>query len=306
MRKGFTLVEMIFVLVVLAVLSAGTFKAIEAIYTRSAQAKALTDLSLQSQIVLDQLSILLYNRIPNSVIGYDRNNPAIPAGMTAPCEPIRDLTISRPVLEWLAMADDELLRGDYDGFVDMNASSKASFTLSTPHTTTAMTDPNLNLIFAGAFDGGSEDISACNGAFGWHGAQSDLSFDVTVGNDNILITDAVKPDYIYEKYYLSKTAYAVARGADIVLASSCITDLNASADANTLFLFYDYQPYKGETFCADGGLGASAGSATVLAQDVTAFSAQESNDVIRLSIDMKRDVRGRICGVHVSKQKAVF
>ena len=301
MRKGFTLVELIFVLVVLAVLSAGTFKAIEAIYTRSAQAKALTDLSLQSQIVLDQLSILLYNRIPNSVIGYDRSNLTIPAGMTAPCEPIRDLTISRPVLEWLAMADDELLRGDYDGFVDMNASSKASFTLSTPHTT-AMTDPNLNLIFAGAFDGGSEDISACNGAFGWHTAASDLSFDVTVGVDNIVITDAVKPDYIYEKYYLRKTAYAVARGADIDLTSSCITDLNASADANTLFLFYDYQPYKGENFCADGGVG----NAVVLAQDVTAFSAQESNDVIRLSIDMKRDVRGRTCGVHVSKQKAVF
>ena len=301
MRKGFTLVEMIFVLVVLAVLSAGTFKAIEAIYTRSAQAKALTDLSLQSQIVLDQLSILLYNRIPNSVIGYDRNNLTIPAGRTAPCEPIRDLTISRPVLEWLAMADDELLRGDYDGFVDMNASSKADNNLSTPHTI-AMTYPNLNLIFAGSFDGGSEDISACNGAFGWHGAASDLSFDVSVGADTISITDTVKPVYIYEKYYLSKTAYAVARGADIDLTSSCITDLNASADANTLFLFYDYHPYKGENFCGDGGVG----SATVLAQDVTAFSAEESNDVIRLSIDMQRDVRGRTCGVHVSKQKAVF
>ena len=292
MRRGFTLIEIILVLVVLAILSAGTFKAIEAIYTRSAQAKAMTDLSLQSQIVLDQLSILLYNRIPNSVIGYTPGDI---------CEPISDLITPRPILEWLAMADDELLRGDYDGFVDMNASSKATFTLSTPHTV-ALANTDLNLIFSGAFDGGSDDVTACNGAFGWHSAASDSSFDVTVGVDTIVITDAVKPDFIYEKYYLTKTAYAVARGEDINLASSCITDLNVSANANTLFLFYDYQPYKGENFCGDGGVGKAA----VLAQDVTAFSAQETNNIIRLSIDMQRDIRGKTCGVHVSKQKAVF
>ena len=295
MRKGFTLVEMIFVLVILAVLSAGTFKAIEAIYTRSAQAKALTDLSLQSQIVLDQISILLYNRVPNSVIGYT---------LGGDCEPIGELIAARPILEWLGTMDDELLRGDYDGFVDMNASDKITFTLATPDNNLS-TNPEINLIFAGAFDGGSEDISACKGAFGWHNKDSNLSYDITMGSNSIKIVDTVKkPDFIYEKYYLTQTAYAVARGADINLNSACITELNTSVDANTLFLFYDYQPYAtpSETFCADGG----AGSATILAQDVTAFSAQESNDVIRLSIDMQKEVRGRSCGVHVSKQKAVF
>jgi len=292
MRRGFTLVELIFVLVVLAILSAGTFKAIEAIYIRATQAKTLTNLSLQSQIVLDQLSILLYNRIPNSVIGYT------PGGV---CEPINDLSTPRPVLEWLGTMEDELLRGDYDGFVDMNASDKATFTLATPNST-ALTSTDINLIFAGAFDGGSEDIQACSGAFGWHGANSDLSYDVSMGVNSIVVTDTVKPSFIYEKYYLSKTAYAVARGADVNLASTCITDLNASADANTLFLFYDYQPFKGENYCGDGGVG----KATVLAQDVSAFSAQEVNDIVRLSIDMDKDVRGRTCGVHVSKQKAVF
>lgn len=292
MKKGFTLVELIFVLVVMAILSAGTFKAIEMIYIRSAQAKALTNLSLQSQIVLDQLSILLYNRIPNSVIGYTSGDV---------CEPLNALSTARPILEWLGSMDDELLAGGYDGFVDMNASDKSTFTLSTPNTT-ALSSNDINLIFAGAFDGGSEDIEACSGAFGWHGANSDLSFDVSMGVNNILITDAVKPSFIYEKYYLTQTAFAVARGADINLAATCITDLNASADENTLFLFYDYQPYKGENFCADGGVGKAA----VLAQEVSAFSAESVNDIIRLSIDMDQTIRGRSCGVHVSKQKAVF
>lgn len=219
------------------------------------------------------------------------------------CEPIGELSTPRPILEWLGMADDELLLRDYDGFVDMNASSKAGFTLSTPHSTVSA-NTDLNLIFAGAFDSGSEEISACSGAFGWHGADSNLSFDIDMSTaDKIVITDTTKkPDFIYEKYYLSKTAYAIARGADTDLNSTCITDLNNSVDENTLFLFYDYQPYKGENFCGDGGVG----SASILAQDVTAFTAEAVNDIIRLSIDMKRDIRGRSCGVHVSKQKAVF
>jgi len=292
MRKGFTLVELIFVLVVMAILTGGTFKAIEAIFIRSAQAKTLTDLSLQSQIVLDQVSILLYNRIPNSVIGYT------PGGI---CEPISELTNPRPILEWLGTMDDELLRGDYDGFVDMNASDKASFTLSTPNSI-ALVTTDVNLIFAGSFDGGSEEIFACSDAFGWHGATSDLSFDIkNMGVDNIEI-ELPLPSVIYEKYYLCKTAYAVARGADINLASTCITDLNTITDENTLFLFYDYQPFKGENYCGDGGIG----KATILAQDVSAFSAQEVNNIIRLSIDMDKTIRGRTCGVHVSKQKAVF
>lgn len=299
MRKGFTLTELIFVLVIMAILSAGTFKAIEAIYTRSAQARALTNLSLQSQIVLDQLSVLLYNRIPNSVIGYDRTDGV--------CEPIDSLSVARPILEWLATDDDALLQRAYDGFVDMNGSvytSALNNKLLTPANTMTLST-NLNLIFAGAFDGGSDDISACSGAYGWHGANSELSFDFNfLADGNITLIDTVKPIFIYEKYYLAKTGYAVARGEDVDLTASCITDLNASANANTLFLFYDYYPYAtpSQTFCADGGVG----KATVLAQDVSAFSAEAVNDIIRLSIDMQQNIRGKTCGVHVSKQKGVF
>lgn len=293
MKKAFTLVEVIFVIIVMAILSAGTFKAIEAIYLRSAQAKALTDLSLQSQIVLDQLSILLYNRIPDSVIGYTPS--------TNTCEAIDELIASRPVLEWLAMADDELINMEYDGFVDMNSSINP--TLSTPNTL-AFDSSGFNLIFAGAFDDGSSEIQTCSGAYGWHGTQSDLSYDIDMTTANfITITDAVKlPDAIYEKYYLTKTAYAVARGEDIALASSCISDLNVSVNNNTLFLFYDYKPFRGEDFCGNGGVGKAA----ILAQDVSAFAAQSVNGIIRLSVDMQKPIRGLSCGVRVSKQKAVF
>ena len=76
-KKGFTLLEMIFVVVLSGILAIGTFKAIESLYIRSAKAKAVTDLSLESQIVLDQVGVMLYNRIPNSVIGWAPNGSKV-------------------------------------------------------------------------------------------------------------------------------------------------------------------------------------------------------------------------------------
>ncbi len=300
MRRGMTLIEIILVLVVLAILSAGSFKAIDAIYTRSAQAKALTELSLQSQIVLDQVSMLLYNRIPNSVIGY------IPGGV---CEPISDLSTARPILEWIGTADDELLRGEYDGFVDMNASDKSTFTLSTPNSTDIVASypaEDFNLIFAGAFDGGSEDIDACSGAFGWHGKDSNLSYGISstsIANQIRLLDTVKQPDFIYEKFYIAKSGFAIARREGLNIAGCA--SLTPPVGDDTLLLFYDFQPYSGETFCADNQ-GVPSGQVAILAQDVVGFSAQKTNEVIRLSIDMQRTVRGRTCNVHVSKQKAVF
>ncbi len=292
MRRGFTLLEMIFVVVISGILSIGSFKAFSALYIRSAKAKAVTDLSFQSQVVLDQLSVLIYNRIPNSVIGYDG---------VGDCDPIEELDGNNVVLEWLGLADDALFQGLYDGFVDMNAST--SPVLSTPNLLTSLNATNMNLIFAGAFDDGSEDVAACSGAFGWHGAGSSLSHGFSIPSANHISFNAGDvPNVIYEKYYLSSGAYAVTRGEDITDISNC--GLNESDFRNfdtTLFLFYEYYPYNGETYCGDGG----SGKVVVLAEDVSGFRASYVNDTIVLSIDMNRSIRGSTA-VHVSKQKAVF
>jgi prepilin-type N-terminal cleavage/methylation domain-containing protein len=293
MRRGFTLIEMIFVIVISAALSLGSFKAIKELFLRSAKAKAVTDLTLRSQVVLDQLGVMLYNRIPNSVIGYT------PGGS---CESITQLSESRPVLEWLGTMEDELILRYYDGFINMGDSNVTTHTLSAPNINAALDSDDVNLIFSGSLDYGSDEtFSACNNAFGWHGNSSNLSYDVDISTNSIQITDATQPQFIYEKYYLSNTAFAVARGAD--LSDFCGYDTSVLKDvATTLFLFYNYQPFKGETFCADGG----SGNIAVLAEDVSAFKAEYINDTIRLSIDMNQSIRGSKSAVHITKEKVVF
>ena len=305
MRRGFTLIEMIFVILISALLAAGTFKALEALFLRSVKAKGITELSLESQIVLDQLSGLLYHRIPNSVIGYTPGDT---------CEPIDELSTSRPVLEWLGYDHDAMRMGYYDSFADMARSVGApNFDLFVPSLNQAQLDAaDLNLVFAGTFDAGDEGVSACNGAFGWHGGNSDISYDIAFNTpNNITLSDAVTPDYIYEKYYLTDTAYAVSRAENVNQSAPCISNLGLGTqlDNDTLLLFYNYRPSQGKTFCADtGGIGgATDGNVTVLAQDVTGFRVEHLNGTLRLSLDMTRNVRGLgSCDVHVSKQKVVF
>ena len=298
MKKAFTLLEMIFVVVISGVLSIGAFKAFEALYIRSAKAKAVSELSIQSQIVLNQLSALLYSRVPNSAVGY--------RVLDSSCASIEDAVGNYEVLEWLSLDEDQLLEGRYSGFVDMNASSKASATLATPGVTTALNVANRNLIFAGAFDGGSEAASSCGGAYGWHGTASLLSHDIaSVATNSIVLANTDLPQYIYEKYYLANGAYAVTRGEHVGNISGCgLNESDFKDFDNTLFLFYDFYPYSGQTYCADNS-GVASGKVAVLAEDVAGFRASYENDIIRLSIDMNRTIRGS-SSVHISKQKAVF
>jgi len=314
-KKAFTLLEMIFVILISGILSIGTFKAFQALYIRSAKAKAVTDLSMQSQIVLDQISRLLYNRIPHSVIGYDGTN-----NNSDSCMPIEEISSEKyKVLEWLSLDDYQLISRKYSGFIDMNTSSHSKPDLNA----SGVHDLNItdrNLIFAGSFDGGNEDISTCEGAYGWHGKDSNLSFTIDGSSDDNISLDCNQDDvnnseYIYEKYYLTDGAFAVARGADIDKDADCIDRLHQDQDRqdsnNTLYLFYNYHPYKDKdqnhkdiTYCADKS-GTQEGNVSILSYDVVSFGAIYVNDIINLKIDMNRSINGAH-SVHITKQKAVF
>ncbi len=297
MRRAFSLLEVIFTLVIISILSIGAFKAIEMLYLHSTELRIRSKLSIRSQIVLDQLSSLLYQRIPNTLIGYQPD-----------CQALQDANDKYQILEWLIFDESNLSRKNYIPFVDMANSDSKNHILDT---NISMEDLSLyNLIFAGSFDQGSQEIPACKGAYGWHGNDSNLSFDIAhTDSDDINITDRVQPKYIYEKYYLSHTALGVALSKDINLSAKCI-DNNLSdwdKNSNTLLLFYDYRPYKKETFCADKNDSLDHnGSVTILAQHVSAFKAKYINGIIRISIEMNQSIRGSKASIHLSKQKGIF
>ena len=278
MRRAFTLIEIIITVAITGILSVGMFKAFEAITLRSEKAKILATLSIDSQTALDQISILLYNRAPISVVGFNETD-------LRPYSPLSE-TVDKKIIEWYGLASESYLANNYSGFVDMNASSKP--TLSSPNTDLAavlatqqdkwgssFTLSDMVLIFSGSFDEGIRN-----------------DYNITASAVNTITLSGTLPDVIYEKYNLVDSAYAVTRKED---ASSCAK--TSAYNNDTLLLFYNYRPWKNQSFCD--------GNVSVLATNVNAFRAQTINGTIRLAIDTNRTVRGGN-PVRLSKQKVVF
>ena len=297
MRRGTTLIELIFVIVIISFLAAGSFKAMQAILVREYKAKQLTNLSLESQIVVNQISNYLLQRIPYSTIGYNPSDGSF--------EYIGDLTNSKPVLEWIGRANNLYLEKKYSGFFDMatktNDGKVASYGIDSGIDTS-----NLALVFSGSFDRSQSDSGDVNSSFGWHGSSRDDTYDINISDQNISI-DNPTPKFLYEKYFLVNSAYAIARGEDIDQSASCIANLNLRAkDINsTLFLFSNYRPWRGETFCADKQGSSKDGNVSVLMQNVDGFNFSEVDYTIRIVLDINKTIRGAH-PVHFSKMKVVF
>jgi prepilin-type N-terminal cleavage/methylation domain-containing protein len=306
-KRAFTLIEIIITIVILGILSAGTFVSLKHLYLKVAKSKIISDLSSDSQIVVDQISALLYNRVPSSTIGYKNDGTF---------ESIYNINSLYSIIEWIGVASEAQKAGYYSGFVDLNRSDKDTNTIySSGINTTALNsvmmdkfDENVSglaLIFAGSFDDGTLALSGdFNNSFGWHGnGYNQIETISKINDDNITFNST--PEEIYEKYYLVDSAYAIARGENIDLNASCIKDLNKS-DANTLFLFYNYRPWNGETFCADPNGSNQDGNVTILSFDVKGFEAGLVNDTVRFSLTLQKHIKGSKNSVTISKQKVVF
>ena len=314
MKAAFTLIEMIFVIIIISLLSTATYKALQMIVTRSYKAKQTTKLSLESQTTLNQISSYLKYRIPYSTIGYDPQ--------TGNYEYIGSLTGNKPVLEWYGRAIEAFEKGYVSEFIDMAQADKTNLTLLSPDTdgngianleqkkwnaSNIYANKTLDLIFAGSFDRGSGSSNSYTGTFGWHGGGSSDSFDIASIDATGTITLIDIPAFIYEKYFLVDSAYAIARGKDIDATATCITNLrikNAEL-ADTLFLFSNYRPWKGETFCADKTGGTKTGDVSILMQNVQGFRFEQLDYTIRIALDINKTINGST-PVHFSKMKVVF
>ena len=317
MKRAFTLLELVVVIVVLGIIAMMSFNAIMNIYSNYFQTRTVNELETQTEIALEQISKRLEHRIKPSVIARK------PSGGFLPLNDSRvNLNSGYEILEFIPYAYEIFndvpsasnKAGRYSGYADLANSSPATglispgsnFTTEVIETIKDLTckddTRNATCVDFTNKDGGvvaifSDVYYNVQSSFGYSNGTVPVDLDIAkVGvkggqsglNGNTLEILGFGGKQISEQYHLAYTANAIVpeQSADPKDTANGVFDLN---------LYYDYRPWMGEKYKQNG-------EKTTLAKNVTRFVFTEKNGVIVLKLCM----RAKNSEITICKSKAVY
>ncbi|MCK9472284.1 type II secretion system protein [Sulfurimonas sp.] len=298
-RAAFTLLELIFVIVIMGILAKFGVELLSQTYRSFILSSVNNRLQSQSEAAVESIASRLQYRIKDSVIA--RKNSGNPNDFQALASSNYGNTAT--ILEWIG-SDIDGFRGDsaplWSGIIDLNLSTQN--TLVSPMTDTTaintligiLSDGNSSSINDAAlyFIGSDSDINN----YGWNGALTDhngtmhpVRRDPAVGKESVFIPtrgdNGVDNNFsgvdVYEYYQLAWSAYAV---------------VHTPADGN-LTLYYDYQPWKGEKY-SDANR-----KKAVIMENVDTFRFKAVGSIIKIQVCVKTDL---IEDYSLCKEKTVF
>ena len=316
MKRAFTLLELVVVIVVLGIIAMMSFNAIMNIYSNYFQTRTVNELETQTEIALEQISKRLEHRIKPSVIARK------PSGGFLPLNDSRvNLNSGYEILEFIPYAYEIFndvpsgnKAGRYSGYVDLANSSPttglissgSNFTTEVIETIKDLTckddTRNATCVDFTNKDGGvvaifSDVYYNVQSSFGYSNGTVPVDLDIAkVGvkggqsglNGNTLEILGFGGKQISEQYHLAYTANAIVpeQSADPKDTANGVFDLN---------LYYDYRPWMGEKYKPNG-------EKATLAKNVTRFVFTEKNGVIVLKLCM----RAKNSEITICKSKAVY
>lgn len=300
-RAAFTLIELIFVIVIMGLLANYGVELLSKAYKNFIFTKVNNSLQANSAMAVESIAARLQYRIKDSVIARETdNNFSALSGYTAG---------TAPILEWVGY-NIEGFRGNsgtmpnWSGIIDMDLSSSTALVSPATNTAkiqtliTALSNGNSGINDAALyFIGSDSDINN----YGWNGVAltnqntsvmhpiNAVGGQVTQFVSGIGGVDFSGAD-IYEYYQLAWTAYAVG-----------ISDYNAATNTGTLMLYYDYQPWLGETYLLQSD-GTSTKSA-ILMENVSTFRFMAAGSILKIEVCVKSDLLEEYS---LCKEKTVF
>ena len=319
MKKAFTLLELVVVIVVLGIIAMMSFNAIMNIYSNYFQTKTVNELETQTEIALEQISKRLEHRIKPSVIARKTDGAFLALNDSGV-----NLDAKYEILEFIPYAyeifndvisfdaNDNVIEqggkaGRYSGYADLAKSSPATglispgsnFTTGVVETIKDLTcrdeTRDATCVDFTKKDGGvvaifSDVYYNVQDSFGYKGISNlDIAkVGVKSTDGDTLEISGFANKQISEQYHLAYTANA------IVPEQS-----QSQADKNNgvfdLILYYDYRPWMGEKYKPNG-------EKATLAKNVTRFVFTEKNGVIVLKLCM----RAKNSEITICKSKAVY
>lgn len=302
MKKAFTMLELVMVMVIMGIVASIGAEIIASMYSNYLRSRTINRLETQTEITLEQIAKRLQYRIKESVI--TRNNLGNPLSLS-------DSSIAAGgtfnVLEWIGASNESFLgtpRPGWSGFIDLdnNVTNRGLGRLRTSesnltdaaNTISALTNGAIDLtlgqeaalVFKGRaysvndFDWGTNNAHLAGSAILRVSANAETVFQIEEPLANL-------PNEIYEQYTLAHTAYAIAPSA-----------IN-STDFN-LILYYNYQPWLGQDYNVTG-------TPAVLAEHASLFRFKQDESILRLKLclhDANQTGVGDL--IVVCKEKVVY
>ena len=323
MKRAFTLLELVVVIVVLGIIAMMSFNAIMNIYSNYFQTRTVNELETQTEIALEQISKRLEHRIKPSVIARKTDGAFLAlndsgVNLNAEYEILEFIPYAYEIFNDVISLDanDNVIEqggkaGRYSGYADLAKSSPATglispgsnFTTGVVETIKDLTckddTRNSKCVDFENKDGGVVAIFYdvyydVQNSFGYKGISNlDIAKVGVKGGQSGLNGDTLEISgfankQISEQYHLAYTANAIVpeQSADPKDTANGVFDLN---------LYYDYRPWMGEKYKPNG-------EKATLAKNVTRFVFTEKNGVIVLKLCM----RAKNSEITICKSKAVY
>lgn len=292
-RKAFTMLELIFVIVIMGIIGKFGVEFLARAYETFIFSKINNDLQAKSASAVEFISKRLEHRIKASTIS--RNTTG--AGSF---NYVNDVGLSDPdatVLEWVA-TDIDGFRGTstplWTGIIDLNSTTSNRIISTSSELNT--TDAQISILSAAADinDSAVYFIGSylTTNPWGYNGQIVDQNQTLhpiqSGGNPNEIWPRGsnFSGKEIFEYYKLAWTAYAVELG-----------DYNDTTNIGNLYLYYDYRPWNGETYLANG-------TKVLLAEGINTFRYRSAGSLIKIQVCAKSELTGEehaLC-----KEKSVY
>ena len=340
MKKSFTLIELIVVLIIMGILATIATEILLKVYKNYSITKAVNRLTYQTDLILSALSAKLENRIPNSVIASECNatKNECEKGDIKGFISINELSAKDaskyPVIEWISK-DFYSKRGEWNssfnrvipgwaGFVDLRKtqinSSGDDYNITIPYSKMSIVkeidgnftqswgingyenvfENNLSVLIFSGPEGRGA-FNDINHSYGWYETLYPTNKAQKVFSIIKVINDDVNHTKIEVRAIDESNETTVYEGFFIVNGANAIVPVyNENTNDYNLTFIQNYYPWKDQNF--------TEGNSSLLATHVVQFKFRDEKGLLRLYLciqDPNIDV-GENRKLTVCKERIVF
>lgn len=293
MKKAFTLIELIFVIVLLSIISMFGADLYVKIYNSYTNNRATSDLEGETERTLNIITSLLRDRVKQTVIGRETDNGEHPDGNFVSLYEVQE---KHDVLEWIGKSTETQYIGStnkgvlgWSGFaIDFSTPTPVppgDFVIQSPGSSLKNAESILNSLNAGTKSFGiifNDDIIINADSFGYdHTTYNHTNIGTVsiIDNDTMQISGLASRNK--NRYFLVHTAYAIVPVLDNNAADVSVNGIKSNT--YNLLLYYDFQPWEKEKY--------ENGKSVVLAKNVTMFRFTFDNNSVAVKLCMRDNNR---------------